>query len=41
MLFEVTAAARVRGLDPEGALRLHATQVMRAVEARVAEGGKP
>lgn len=41
LLFEVTAAARVRGLDPEGALRLHATQVMRAVEARVAEGGKP
>jgi len=41
MLFEVTAAARVCGLDPEGALRLHATQVMRAVEARVAEGGKP
>jgi uncharacterized protein YabN with tetrapyrrole methylase and pyrophosphatase domain len=41
MLFEVTAAARARGLDPEGALRLHATQVMRAVEARVAEGGKP
>jgi XTP/dITP diphosphohydrolase/tetrapyrrole methylase family protein/MazG family protein len=41
MLFEITAAARVRGLDPEGALRLHATQVMRAVEARVAEGAKP
>jgi XTP/dITP diphosphohydrolase/tetrapyrrole methylase family protein/MazG family protein len=35
MLFELTAAARAKGLDPEGALRLHATQVMRAVEARV------
>lgn len=36
MLFELTAAARAKGLDPEGALRLHATQVMRDVEARVA-----
>jgi len=36
MLFELTAAARVQGLDPEGALRLHATKVMREVEARVA-----
>ncbi len=35
MLFELTAAARAKGLDPEGALRLHATQVMRDVEARV------
>lgn len=35
MLFELTAAARARGLDPEAALRLHATQVMRAVEAKV------
>ena len=35
MLFELTAAARVNGLDPEGALRLHATQVMRDVEARL------
>ncbi len=35
MLFELTAAARVKGLDPEGALRLHATRVMRDVEARV------
>lgn len=37
-LFELAAAARVRGLDPEGALRLHASKVMhdveRAVEAR-------
>lgn len=35
MLFEITAAARAQGLDPEGALRLHATQVMRDVEARI------
>ncbi len=35
MLFEVTAAARAKGLDPEGALRLHAAKVMRAVEAKV------
>ena len=36
MLFELTAAARAKGLDPEGALRLHATKVMRDVEARTA-----
>ena len=36
ILFEISAAARVKGLDPEGALRLHATQVMRDVEARLA-----
>ena len=36
MLFELTAAAREKGLDPEGALRLHATKVMRGVEAKVA-----
>jgi XTP/dITP diphosphohydrolase/tetrapyrrole methylase family protein/MazG family protein len=35
MLFELTAAARAKGLDPEGALRLHATKVMRDVETRV------
>jgi XTP/dITP diphosphohydrolase/tetrapyrrole methylase family protein/MazG family protein len=40
MLFEVTAAARAKGLDPEGALRLHATKVMWAVEAKVAEGDR-
>ena len=34
MLFELTAAARVKGLDPEGALRRHATQVMREVETK-------
>jgi XTP/dITP diphosphohydrolase/tetrapyrrole methylase family protein/MazG family protein len=35
MLFEITAAARARGLDPEGALRQEAGRVMRDVEARV------
>jgi XTP/dITP diphosphohydrolase/tetrapyrrole methylase family protein/MazG family protein len=35
-LFELTAAARTQGLDPEGALRLHATHVMREVNARAA-----
>jgi XTP/dITP diphosphohydrolase/tetrapyrrole methylase family protein/MazG family protein len=34
MLFELTAAARAKGLDPEGALRLHATKVMQQVEER-------
>jgi len=38
MLFELTAAARAKGLDPEGALRLHATTVMREVEGKVAVG---
>lgn len=35
-LFELTAAAKQRGLDPEAALRLHATSVMHAIETRVA-----
>jgi XTP/dITP diphosphohydrolase/tetrapyrrole methylase family protein/MazG family protein len=35
MLFELTAAARAKGLDPEGALRRHATNVMRAIERKV------
>lgn len=35
MLFEIAAAARAKGLDPEGALRLHATKVMSDVEQRV------
>lgn len=35
-LFELAAAARIKGLDPEGALRLHATQVMRDVETHAA-----
>jgi len=34
MLFEIAAAARQRGLDPEGALRLHATKVMDEVEKK-------
>ncbi len=34
-LFELAAAARVKGLDPEGALRLHATRVMNEVEKNV------
>jgi MazG family protein len=38
MLFELTAAAREKGLDPEGALRLHATKVMREVEGAGADG---
>ena len=38
MLFELTAAARAKGLDPEGALRLHATEVMRKVEEKMASG---
>ena len=40
MLFELTAAARVNGLDPEGALRLHATKVMMDVEAKTGVGAK-
>jgi MazG family protein len=35
MLFEITAAARVKGLDPEGALRLETDRVMREVEVRI------
>ena len=35
MLFELAAAARAKGLDPEGALRRHATKVMRDVEERI------
>jgi XTP/dITP diphosphohydrolase/tetrapyrrole methylase family protein/MazG family protein len=34
MLFELAAAARAKGLDPEGALRLHASQVMQQIEAK-------
>lgn len=34
MLFEIAAAARAKGLDPEGALRQHAAGVMRDIEAR-------
>ena len=35
MLFELTAAAQAKGLDPEDALRQHANKVMRDVEARI------
>jgi XTP/dITP diphosphohydrolase/tetrapyrrole methylase family protein/MazG family protein len=35
MLFELTAAARVNGLDPEAALRRHATAVMRKIEEKM------
>ena len=40
MLFELAAAARAKGLDPEGALRLHATNVMRGVEENVAKSAQ-
>ena len=41
-LFELAAAARARGLDPEGALRRHTEGVMRAVEGNLAaQGGVP
>jgi XTP/dITP diphosphohydrolase/tetrapyrrole methylase family protein/MazG family protein len=39
MLFEIAAACRARGLDPEGALRLEATRVMQAVEKKVTGAG--
>jgi XTP/dITP diphosphohydrolase/tetrapyrrole methylase family protein/MazG family protein len=38
MLFEMAAAARAQGLDPEGALRLECDRVMRAVEGRLDAG---
>jgi XTP/dITP diphosphohydrolase/tetrapyrrole methylase family protein/MazG family protein len=38
-LFELCAAARARGLDPEGALRREADRVRREVEIRIAAGG--
>jgi len=38
MLFEITAAARARGLDPEGALRKETDRVARTVEAKVDAG---
>lgn len=36
VLFELCAAARAKGLDPEGALRRESDRVMRAVEAKAA-----
>ncbi len=43
MLFEIAAAARSRGLDPEGALRLETARVMREVEVKTAAAapGRP
>ena len=38
MLFEITAAARAKGLDPEGALRKETDRVTRAVEEKVDTG---
>ncbi|MBP6507259.1 MAG: MazG family protein [Opitutaceae bacterium] len=38
MLFEITAASRAKGLDPEGALRLHTEKVMRDVEQKLQTG---
>ena len=38
MLFEITAAARTKGLDPEGALRRECDRVMLAVERQVDAG---
>jgi len=35
-LFELAAAARAKGLDPEGALRRHTDRVMQAVEEEIA-----
>ncbi len=35
MLFEVAAACRTKGLDPEGALRRHTARVMQEVEKNV------
>jgi XTP/dITP diphosphohydrolase/tetrapyrrole methylase family protein/MazG family protein len=39
MLFELAAAARAQGLDPEGALRRHADGVRQAVEQRASAPG--
>lgn len=42
MLFELTAAGRERGLDPESALRRHTARLMEQVEERLgAKGAKP
>lgn len=41
MLFELTAAARARGLDPEGALRQHASKVMHEIEAGLESESTP
>jgi MazG family protein len=41
MLFELAAASRIKGLDPEGALRLHAEKVMAGVAETMTEAGPP
>ncbi|MEN9662572.1 MAG: hypothetical protein RL324_1521 [Verrucomicrobiota bacterium] len=41
MLFEIAAACRAKGLDPEGALRLHTSRLMAQVEQRVKAEAKP
>lgn len=38
-LFELAAACRARGIDPEMALRKECDRVMREIEVKVAEGG--
>jgi XTP/dITP diphosphohydrolase/tetrapyrrole methylase family protein/MazG family protein len=40
LLFELAAAAQVRGMDPEGALRRETSRVVRGVEA-VWDAAKP
>ncbi|MDP1579386.1 MAG: MazG family protein [Candidatus Didemnitutus sp.] len=40
-LFELAAACRVQGIDPEAALRAECDRVMRAVEARVTPPAEP
>ncbi|MBW7894944.1 MAG: MazG family protein [Opitutaceae bacterium] len=40
-LFELAAAARERGLDPEGALRRTADRVMQDVEKRIQSAARP
>jgi MazG family protein len=40
MLFEITAASRAQGLDPEGALRLHTAKVMEQVERNLNAAGQ-
>lgn len=39
MLFEIAAACRAKGLDPEGALRQHTSRLMAQVEGRMKEAG--
>ncbi len=38
-IFQIAAACREAGIDPEAAVRRHAGKVQREIEARVAEGG--